>query len=330
MTILQMVPNTQHISEFHGRPNGPVYHGTCTQTSAAICVAAAEGQPTDHQGVIDLMLTMTEEMIADGAAATNGAATVANMAREMIRHGASIAIEWDYAGDIMPHDWHTLIKENAGIHPILMQLANAQALYNAHGQAEDQGVHYHAIAIVGIADEGYVVADPNNATVEQTFDIYPIQALTNARPCGLIMLNTKGPPTMLPTGWTDDGTTLTSAKGVHIINGFRAYCLEHPEFLAIAGEPLGPEYATDAVGMDPSHGTGAEQIFNCGALGWVAQTGWIGPLWVGAMYQAMQAHIDTANTTIAALQAQLAEPPTQVIDTTAVTLKAALKSFLEA
>ena len=193
MAILRLCPNSQHISEFH---NG--FTGTCTQTSAAMILASAEGTPTNANDVVNLMLSMTHDMIAAGTASANGAATVANMATELRKRGASVATEWDYAGDRLPQDWISLLRANAGIRPILLQLANAQAITDAYGHAQDGGVHYHAIAILGIANEGYVVADPNNPNVENTLDTYPLWALNNASPCGLIMLNVKQQPTPSP------------------------------------------------------------------------------------------------------------------------------------
>lgn len=198
MAILRLCPNSQHISEFHGRPGKPPYNGTCTQSSAAMCLASALGTPTNASGTIDLMLTMTEEMIAGGRAAANGAATVANMAAELVKRGGSIATEWDYASDRLSEDWVSLLRANAGIRPILLQLANAQAIVDAYGHTQDGGVHYHAIAVLGIANEGYVVGDPNNPNVENTLDTYPLWALNNASPCGLIMLNVKAQPAPSP------------------------------------------------------------------------------------------------------------------------------------
>ncbi len=225
MTIIRMCQNAQHISEFAGG-----YNGTCTQTSAAVCLAAAQNTPTTADDVTALMLSMTKQMIADGTASANGAATLANMAAELRKRGAIIATEWDYQGDRLPQDWHTLIKNNAGVRPILLQLANAQAIHDVSGAAEDQNVHYHAIAVVGIADNGYVVSDPNNPTVASTFDIYNYQALYDASPCGLIMLDMPvpmpAPESRIPTGWRDDGTTLTAPNGLTMTGPMRAYVLD--------------------------------------------------------------------------------------------------------
>lgn len=195
MAILRMCPNAWHIKEFYGG-----FNGTCTQASAAMCLASALGAPKTHDDVVNLMLTMTHDMIGRAktdpvhGAGDNGAATVVSMAYELRQKGATTSTEWDYAGDVMPHDWISLLRAQAGAKPILLQLANAQGLWDVTGHGEDAGVHYHAIAILGIANEGYVVGDPNNPTVESTFDIYSYGALLAASPCGLIMLDVKTAP----------------------------------------------------------------------------------------------------------------------------------------
>ncbi len=186
---MQTVSNALHISEFYDN-----FNGTCTQTAAAIVTAASLGTPTDHQGVVDLMLSMTHDMIAKGTAAANGAANVVNMAAEMRSRGVNILTEWDYQ-EPLSEDWVTLLRENAGVNPILLQIAQAHNLVDASGISRNAGVNYHAIAIVGKDDAGYVVSDGNNPTVETQFDIYPLPSLMAAVPCGLIMAKAHQVPT---------------------------------------------------------------------------------------------------------------------------------------
>lgn len=258
MTILKQVPNAIHIKEFYGG-----YTGTCTQTSAAMCLAAAQGEPTTHDGVVALMLEMTRSMIWNGKAGANGAATVSAMAEELRRRGAAIALELDYQ-EPLSADWHTILKLNAGSKPILLQIARAANLYDVAGTHEDSGVQYHAIAIMGIADTGYLVFDPNNPTVELGGDIYPYAALAAAVPCGLIMLNVKS---QLPAGVTDDGTTLTFPGGVTMTEGFRDVWLANQATLGLA---LANDIAT---GSDGS----SLQVCALGVLVWDTKTVTIQP-----------------------------------------------------
>ena len=308
MTILRMAPNAHHVMEFYGKPGKSVYHGTCTQTSGAMVLASALGTPVDHDGVVNLMLDMTQSMQDRGTAAANGAATVAGMAEELRRRGATILVEWDYQ-EPLGADWHSLLIAHAGIHPILLQVANAQGLYNAGGQAEDQGVHYHAVAILGIADTGYVVGDPNNPSVEATFDIYPYAALLNARPCGLIMLDVphtapmptppvKEVPLMsLPAGYQDHGSAVTAPNGCVIAEPILTLWRTNSAF---AGDPL--ENAVDFPGGN------TEQIFYGTLLGVVGGHAVVGGAGQRMIDQAKQ--LGVLQDHLAALQAQLATAQT--------------------
>ncbi len=134
-----------------------------------------------------------------------------------------------------------------------------------------------------------------------------------------------------PANWHDDGTTLTSPNGVGITEGFRAFLLGNAEFLAIAGNPLGPPQHVDAVGMDPAHGPGDELLFQCGALAWIPQDQAIVILWIGAMVAALREQLAAALARVAVLEAAPPTPapltPAQDADLAAMAaIRAALKS----
>jgi len=319
-------PDAGHIPEFGTDPiTGEWYNGTCTQTALEVCLAIVDGRtPT-----FDHMASVTRDMIAHNLCSRNGASTLAAIALEARRLGYTVATEWDYQQPLS-QDWHALLMEHAGVNPILLQVANGQALVDVEtGSRDESGLHYHAIAVCGKQSDGYICADGDNAQVNSRFQIYTYATLDAAIPCGLMMLTMPthapvqptpqpgGTPQMsLAQGWSDDGTTLTAPNGVPIIHGFREYVLAHPEFVAIAGEPLAPEYNVDALGMDgKAHGSGAEQIFNNAALGYQANNGWIGPLWIGAILDAVAGQLGAANAQIAQLKEQLAAVPTQPIPT---------------
>ena len=235
---MRQVPNLVHISEFSKGSNGEQFNGTCTQASAAMILTAANGLANDYQSVVDLMISMRDVMFQDGTASANGAATFANIASELDRRGADIAVHWDYQGDSLPQDWVGYLRANAGIKPIMVQLANAQAIVNVSGTDQDVGVHYHALTILGVTDTGYIVGDPNNPNVVNDTDIYPLWALQNASVCALIALNVKAQPqevtpmatvATVPDGWHDDGNdTLTAPSGCIVTGGFREYIVNHP------------------------------------------------------------------------------------------------------
>lgn len=277
MAIKKLLPGP-HISEFAPASDGRHYNGTCTQASAAMAFAAALHPTWSQQQCIDFMVAMRDAMFARGACADNGAATVTAMAQELRNRGATILTEWDYAGDALPHDWHTLLRDNAGVKPILLQVAQAHQLIDTAGTHEDGGVQYHAIYIAGIADDGYVVYDPNNPNVMSSGDIYPFDLIVNgvhvglqaASPCGLIMLDLapvpapQPPPSPVPSGWHDDGTTLTASNGVVVVGDFRSWCLSNMTTLAFLGLPLVAQW------VDGDH---TFQTFSCGEIRHTAAEG---------------------------------------------------------
>ena len=210
MTTL-LLPHAGHISEF-----AEGFNGTCTQTALEVCLACVEQRaPTQEH-----MVAITREMIAKGICAANGAATLWAVAHEARDLGRSVAIEWDYQEPLQP-DWHKALLDNAGLRPILMQVAVGMALVDAETQIRDeaQQLHYHAIAIVGRQDDGYVVADGDHPQVTERFQVYTYPTLQAAQPCGLLVLDMPLPTiphSNLPTGWVDDGTQLlgpTAADG---------------------------------------------------------------------------------------------------------------------
>jgi hypothetical protein len=165
------------------------FNGTCTQTSLECCVAAVENRAPST----NLMVAYTRDMVKRGWCAANGASTlsaIAHYARYVL--GKSIGVEWDYSGEPMPHDWLSLLRVGAGIHPILMQVAHGSNLIDietgARPEAAARGLRYHAIAILGKQGDGYLVADGDNPQVTERFQVYDRNALTAAMPCGLLTL----------------------------------------------------------------------------------------------------------------------------------------------
>jgi hypothetical protein len=65
-----------------------------------------------------------------------------------------------------------------------------------------------------------------------------------------------GHMTGVPTGWKDDGTTLTAPNGVHVVKGFRDFILDNG--WEADDWPLGPEYgAAPLEQSNPTLGTGS-------------------------------------------------------------------------
>lgn len=109
--------------------------------------------------------------------------------------------------------------------------------------------------------------------------------------------------TMIPSGWTDNGTTLTAPNGIPIQYGFRAYILSHqwdPQ-----NGPLEAEYHADPVQYhNVALGAGQRQCFRDGLLWWTQEKGVIYEPYMGlevnVCYQkiaALQAAIDGLKNT---------------------------------
>jgi hypothetical protein len=225
-----MVPNAMHIKEFYGG-----YNGTCGETALSVALASANATPKTHDDLVNFMLTITTDMRNRGWASANGASTLWSLAREAVTDwGGSIAQENDYQEPLTSTDWHAILKQYAGIKPIVLQIALAYNLRDTQGSGAEAGVHYHFITVVGIADEGYVCADGDNGMAESRFAIYPYASLLAAVPCGLLMLNIKETPTTmpLPTNWKDANGILTAPNGKTVANDFRNHILAAPAWPA--------------------------------------------------------------------------------------------------
>jgi len=122
-------------------------------------------------------------------------------------------------------------------------------------------------------------------------------------PTPVIAALRNGEHSMVPNGWTDDGTTLKAPNGVEVVKGFRNFVLAQnwPDY----DWPLVPEYATESVEPgNPTIGAGSRQEFRLGSLGWTASRG-VYRIWIGQDYLEMSQDIATKNAHIAAAKAAL-------------------------
>ena len=134
---------------------------------------------------------------------------------------------------------------------------------------------------------------------------------------------------MVPTGWHDDGTTLTAPNGVKVVHGFRDYVLAHN--WDAANEPVMAEFGTSLLeASNPSLGGGSQQLFRWSMLGYTTQRGvffeWLGQELAfcrqqvqskAAQIQQLQAQAQTDAAQIAQLKAELAaaqQPTVQGVD----------------
>lgn len=178
-----------HMSQFYrAREDGTQFRGSCGQTALAVCIAAARGTPDDFEGVGELMIALTRSMIAKGIAASNGASRLAALAQAARDAGNIVALELPYQDPQMPN-WRDLLRAYAGAQPIVLQVARGEALADAEtGARDDAGLRFHAVAVLGQSEAGYICADSDNPDITRRFQVYPEATLAEALPCGLLML----------------------------------------------------------------------------------------------------------------------------------------------
>jgi len=143
--------------------------------------------------------------------------------------------------------------------------------------------------------------------------------------------NAQGGSMPIPTGWKDDGKTLTAPNGHKVVLGSRAHVLAAPTWDS-NDQPLMEEASVPFVEENnPALGSGARQIFDISALEYTTSRG-VQPLWMGkelmfllADRNAKAAALVAANAEIALLKAAPPPvPPQPPVDLSAV--KAALSS----
>lgn len=237
---------------------------------------------------------------------------------------------------------------------VIVYLGNAQALtYN------ERGVYGHFIALGGIdSDLGYLVGNGDDVLALGGKGIIPTRwygwsMLAAAQINGMIALEKVGANMSqnIPTGWRDDGTTLTAPNGVGVVRGFREWVLSHS--WDTNNTPLAAERVIASGSIEPGNpamGPGSRQDFRFASLGWTQATG-VYVIAVGQDIVALEQQLATANaeiesrrkqvadltaligplnTQIADLQQQLADAQTHVGDPKAAALVAAIRAVVAA
>src|SRR5260221_479810 len=131
---------------------------------------------------------------------------------------------------------------------------------------------------------------------------------------------------MIPTGWHDDGQTLTAPNGVAVRLGFREYVLSHG--WDSGNVPLAPEQAVSLLeASNPGLGGGTQQLFRWAMLGYTVARG-VFLEWCGqelafvrgqlATYypqvKTLQAEVDSLKQQLAATQQPTGLDPAKVAD----------------
>jgi len=194
-------------------------------------------------------------------------------------------------GDVVPYPWHP-----AGSHMIVLTGVGADGNFLVRDTAN--------------------VTDLNNPTMlrpgPRLYDAQKMQLLsaTVVVPPWLPRPPTGFDPTqndfvpVIPSGWRDDGSTLTAPNGHRVVMGFRRYVLTNP--WDATNLPLEEEHGQSPLeDANPALGSGTQQVFNSATLEWTPTRG-VFVAWPGPEILALRAQITALQAQIANLQNQLA------------------------
>jgi hypothetical protein len=188
--------------------------GSCTLLALAACDIVSKGigayvldphapspNPASTENVQAVMYRIYKEARAHGLCAANGAADQYDMINMAGLIGLPIRDILYYA-DPMPSDaWVNFLRRHVAHsdrpYPVLVQVANGQALKDADSGSQDQaGLFCHAIAIYGTRTDpteamagGYICCDGDNPAIKDSTVIYSLATLAAARPISMIAFN---------------------------------------------------------------------------------------------------------------------------------------------
>ena len=320
---MRLIPHAAAISEFCAS-----YNGDCGET-AEICVLHVINPAKYALGSTELA-RVVRQGVNHGWASANGAEPISGIESDLALEG----VKHTNYGFSQParFDWRGVLKQWGGVKPLIFEFAQAGRL-----PGDEPGVHYHFIACLGWdpdANSG-VFADGDNLAVRRGrvgpagLVRYSLANLEAANVCGLIVADYAlgaapatpviSPAISVPTGWKDDGTTLTAPNGVIVVHGFRDYILAHPTWPA-SNWPLAPETSASQLELGaPALGGGSQQFFRGTVLEWRPApptpdglpTG-VFQMLAGQELSVTRDALNAANVTIAQQQQQLAAQQTQI------------------
>lgn len=312
----RLLPNALHFSEFQGG-----YHGTCGETALATAMVCSSAPIESTQDAINLLLSMTREMIGLGWASASGSTPTQRLHDEAIRRGFTpdAGSFISYSEPLDPAVLHPLLLSTAGIKPIILEIARAGLL-----PGDEVGVQYHFICIVGITDAGYICNDGDNSQISQHLVTYSWQQIEAAVPCGVLVLEMQqGANTMagVPSGWTDDGSALHNPVNGFIVKGQIRYQLMQDGHDPL-DVPLDNEVSVDQVEeANQGYGPGVVQYFKFSQYSaipdpanpgqWKAWRTWVGSeaAFLRSQAQTLRQQVKAQADEIAALKQQPAPPP---------------------
>lgn len=122
--------------------------------------------------------TISDWEIGHKQASTNGSEPLSAIADYLTSLGCTIQV-YHYA-EPFPYDWQAILKQHAGVHPVICEEADAGA-----GGGDESGVKYHFTCQL----DALLFADGDNAACFGGYPVaYSLAQLAAKRICGLIVL----------------------------------------------------------------------------------------------------------------------------------------------
>ncbi len=232
----RLLPVSAAISEFQG------FTGDCGQAATLAALHVLKGNALTGAELDSIVNSQIAAHLAD----PNGPQT----SGDIVTYLKGLGLEVFTSGFENPlqFNWHQYLLDNAGDFPIILEVANSGAGFGNVG--DEAGVHFHFICVLGIQDSGYMVADGDNVAARSgQLVTYSYDQIAAAQPVAVIGVQKSAPsPTVhIPTGWKDDGATLTAPNGHTMAHGFRAYVLADATH-SPSDMPTGEEYSDGSGG----------------------------------------------------------------------------------
>ncbi len=197
------------------------YNGDCGETAELVAMHVAKGVPLDAASLGQYV----QRAVANGLAGTNGAEPLSSIAADLQAMNIPISV-YGY-GQPFEVNWQQIFADNAGIKPIIVQVANAGML-----PGDETGVHYHFFTILGTTIPNfYIVADGDNVRAKTGQVVYYSTAdMAAADICGIILVDIdpaqmpqSPPPAVSPYTFNADGTAVDNRTHQTLGVGFAGY-----------------------------------------------------------------------------------------------------------
>lgn len=255
------------LSEFARDSAGKSYGDCCGPDAETVAVANGRGQVPSA----DVMHAIRQRDIIRGWFTPGGGNTIQNIYDDLTQiERVTVRRFLPYAEPFDLVTAREVLNLYAGVCPIIIELGLATNL-----PFNESGVHYHFVCLLAkIRADTFLMANGDDVDAlagnvhpplrEVTFD-----QLVAAHLCAVIVVNLPiGSGVMgIPSGWTDDGTTLIAPNKVPVIGAIRDFVLAHN--WDPSNEPVVPEHPQHPMELgNAAIGDGKQQEFNANVVEW--------------------------------------------------------------